>query len=257
MTSPLLVLDRVVKHHPGGRLGLGGVSLSVAPGETVGLVGESGSGKSTLARLALGLLAPDSGTVRFAGRDPRRQRGREGREARAQLQYVPQQPGGSLNPALRAGHGVDLALRCRGVPRGERPARTAELLRQVGLDPALADRRPRELSGGQAQRVAIARALAAGPRLLVCDEPTSALDPRAQEQVLGLLAGLRARGGLACLFISHDLGVVRLLADRVVVLREGAVVEQGPAEELWAGPRHPYTRALLDAADPAAAVHGP
>ncbi|SHN20623.1 ABC transporter ATP-binding protein [Actinacidiphila paucisporea] len=252
MTAPLLVLDQVVKHHPGGRLGVGGVSMTVAPGETVGLVGESGSGKSTLARLALGLLAPDSGTVRFAGLDPYRWRGRTRRAARGRLQFVPQHPRGSLNPALRAGRAVEFALRAQGVPRAERAERTAELLRQVGLDPALARRHPRELSGGQVQRVAVARALATGPDLLVCDEPTSALDPRAQAQVLDLLAGLRERMGLACLFISHDLAVVRSLADRVVVLRDGAVVEQGPVEALWARPGHPYTRALLDAAEPLA-----
>lgn len=162
MTEALLSLTGVTKHYPGtaaakrdtggkgdgARPALDRVSLTVAPGETVGLVGESGSGKSTLARLSLGLLAPTSGTVRFAGHDPYRLRGRSARPVRARLQFVPQHPRGSLNPALRAGEAVAFALRTQGTPRRERPDRTAELFRQVGLDPALASRYPRELSGG-------------------------------------------------------------------------------------------------------------
>ncbi|MFE4831291.1 ATP-binding cassette domain-containing protein [Streptomyces sp. NPDC056672] len=266
MTEALLSLTGVTKHYPGtgaakhdtggkedgARPALDRVSLTVAPGETVGLVGESGSGKSTLARLSLGLLAPTSGTVRFAGHDPYRLRGRSARPVRARLQFVPQHPRGSLNPALRAGEAVAFALRTQGTPRRERPDRTAELFRQVGLDPALASRYPRELSGGQLQRVAVARALATGPELVVCDEPTSALDLRVQAQVLDLLVELQESRGLAYLFISHDLAVVRRLAHRVVVLRRGRVVEEGPAADLWAAPRHPYTRALLAAATVAA-----
>ncbi|MFC9331614.1 ABC transporter ATP-binding protein [Kitasatospora sp. NPDC057015] len=246
--EPLLVVERVVKRYPGGRLALDGVGLRIGAGGATGLVGESGSGKSTLARLVLGLLAPDSGTVRFAGRDPYRLRGRADRSVRARLQFVPQNPGGSLNPALRAGEAVAFALRVHGVPRGERPERVAALLRQVGLDPALARRYPRELSGGQVQRVAIARALATGPDLLVCDEPTSALDRGVQARVVDLLTGLRERTGLGYLFISHDLALVRQLADQVLVLRHGRVVEEGPAARLWEAPADPYTRALLAAA---------
>ncbi|MFD7896747.1 ABC transporter ATP-binding protein [Streptomyces sp. NPDC059743] len=259
MTEALLSLTGVTKRYPGGgatkhdadgggRPALDRVSLTVAPGETVGLVGESGSGKSTLARLSLGLLAPTLGTVRFAGHDPYRLRGRSARPVRARLQFVPQHPRGSLNPALRAGEAVAFALRTQGTPRRERADRTAELFRQVGLDPALALRYPRELSGGQLQRVAVARALATGPELVVCDEPTSALDLRVQAQVLDLLVELQESRGLAYLFISHDLAVVRRLAHRVVVLRQGRVVEEGQAADVWAAPGHPYTRALLAAA---------
>ncbi|MFH8933370.1 ABC transporter ATP-binding protein [Streptomyces griseosporeus] len=249
----LLRLDRVSKRYRRDALALDGVSLRVAAGETVGLVGESGSGKSTLARLALGLLAPDFGTVRFDGHDPHRLRGTAGRRVRARLQFVPQQPRGSLNPAMRAGEAVAFALRLHGTPRRERPDRVADLFRKVGLDPDLARRRPRELSGGQVQRVAVARALATRPDLIVCDEPTSALDTTAQAQVLDLLAGLQERLGVAYLFISHDLAVVRRLAHRVVVLRHGRIVEEGDAASLWEAPRHPYTRALLDADDGAPA----
>ncbi|MGW3957766.1 ABC transporter ATP-binding protein [Streptomyces sp. NPDC004752] len=243
----LLRLDQVSKRYRRGPLAVNDVSLRVARGETVALVGESGSGKSTLARLALGLLTPDSGTVRFDDHDPHRLRGAAGRRIRARLQFVPQQPRGSLNPALRAGEAVAFALRVNGTPRRERPAIVADLFRKVGLDPGLARRHPRQLSGGQVQRVAIARALATGPDLIVCDEPTSALDTTVQAQVLDLLTELQEHLGLAYLFISHDLAVVRRLAHRVVVLCEGQVVEEGTAPALWSAPRHPYTRALLAA----------
>ncbi len=250
VTAPLLSLQDVTKRYPGpdGQTALDGVSLDVAPGETVGLVGESGSGKSTLARIALGLLAPDRGTVRFEGQDPFRLRGRPARAVRAGLQFVPQNPGGSLNPSLRAGSSVAFALAVHGTPRRERRAAVAALFEQVGLDPALARRFPRRLSGGQQQRVAIARALATRPRLVVCDEPTSALDQGVQSRIVDLLTELQAATGVACLFISHDLAVVRHLTDRVCVLRQGRLVEQGPTAELWDAPRHPYTRALLAAA---------
>ncbi|MFE4606497.1 ABC transporter ATP-binding protein [Kitasatospora indigofera] len=246
--APLLAVERAVKRYPGGHLALDGVSLRIAAGGATGLVGESGSGKSTLARLVLGLLAPDAGTVRFAGHDPYRLRGRAARAVRARLQFVPQNPRGSLNPALPAGEAVALALRVHGTPRPERAERVAALFRQVGLEPVLARRRPRELSGGQLQRVAIARALATGPDLVVCDEPTSALDRGAQARVVDLLTELRERTGLAYLFISHDLAVVRHLAEHVLVLRNGRVVEEGPAAALWDAPADPYTRALLAAA---------
>ncbi|MFC1411253.1 ABC transporter ATP-binding protein [Streptacidiphilus sp. N1-12] len=245
MTVPLLSLEQVTKIYPGGVTALDRVSLRVDPGRTTGLVGESGSGKSTLARLALGLIAPDSGTVRFDGQDPHRLRGRAARGTRARLQFVPQHPRGSLNPALRAGAAVSLALAAQGVPRRERAERTAALFGQVGLDPGLARRYPRELSGGQVQRVAIARALATEPDLVVCDEPTSALDRSAQARMLDLLTELQQDSDLAYLFISHDLAVVRHLADQVSVLRHGRVVEHGPAARLWDEPAHPYTRALL------------
>ncbi len=247
MSRDLLALEGVTKRYRQGPAAVDGVTLRVRAGETVALVGESGSGKSTLARLALGLLAPDSGTVRFDGHDPHRLRGRAGRPVRARLQFVPQHPRGSLNPALPAGHAVTFTLRVHGTPRADRPEIVADLFRKVGLDPALARRHPHALSGGQLQRVAIARALATGPDLLVCDEPTSALDTTVQAQVLDLLTGLQRRLGLALLFITHDLGVVRDLAHRVVVLRHGRVVEEAPTDTLWRAPAHAYTRALLAA----------
>jgi ABC-type glutathione transport system ATPase component len=247
MSRDLLVMDGVSTRYGRGPLALDAVTLKVRAGETVGLVGESGSGKSTLARLALGLLTPDSGTVRFDGHDPYRLRGRAGRRTRARLQFVPQQPRGSLNPALRAGEAVGFALRVHGTPRAERPERVADLFRKVGLDPDLAHRHPHQLSGGQAQRVAVARALATGPELIVCDEPTSALDTTVQARILDLLDELQERLGLAYLFISHDLAVVRRLAHRVVVLRAGRVVEENTTAALWHAPRDPYTRALLAA----------
>ena len=248
--APLLAVDDVTKSYRSGRLALDRVGLTVPPGRTTGLVGESGSGKSTLARLALGLLAPDSGTVRFDGRDPYRLRGRGARAVRGGLQLVPQHPGSSLNPALRAGAAVSFALAAQRMPRRERAEAVAGLFRQVGLDPALARRYPRELSGGQLQRIAVARALATKPRLVVCDEPTSALDRGSQTHVLDLLIRLQAESALGYLFISHDLSVVRELADRVTVLRQGRVVEEGPTADVWNGPRHPYTRALLAATAP-------
>jgi ABC-type glutathione transport system ATPase component len=248
MTVPLLALENVTKGYRSGSLALDRVTLTVSPGRTTGLVGESGSGKSTLARLALGLLAPDGGTVRFDGHDPYRLSGRSARAVRAGLQFVPQHPGRSLNPALRAGTAVSFALAAHGTPRRDRVDAVAALFRQVGLDPALARRYPRELSGGQLQRIAVARALATRPRLVVCDEPTSALDRGSQTQVLDLLVRLQAESSLGYLFISHDLAVVRRLADRVTVLRQGRVVEEGPTADVWNAPGHPYTRALLAAA---------
>ncbi|MFJ1791245.1 ABC transporter ATP-binding protein [Kitasatospora griseola] len=233
------------------------MSLEVRAGETVALVGESGSGKSTLARLALGLLRPDGGAVAFEGRDPARLRARSDRKVRGRLQFVPQHPRGSLNPALRAGEAVGFALRAHGVPRRQRADRIGELFRRVGLAPELARRFPRELSGGQLQRVAVARALATGPALVVCDEPTSALDPATQRRLLELLTDLRERTGTAYLFVSHDLAAVARFAHRTLVLRAGRVVEQGPTETLWSAPQHPYTRALLAASGPEVALRDP
>ncbi|GGQ53300.1 ABC transporter ATP-binding protein [Kitasatospora griseola] len=253
---PLLRLDEVSKSWA-GRPAVSGVSLEVHAGEAVALVGESGSGKSTLARLALGLVRPDGGAVAFEGRDPARLRARADREVRGRLQFVPQHPRGSLNPALRAGEAVGFALRAHGVPRRQRADRIGELFRQVGLAPELARRFPRELSGGQLQRVAVARALATGPALVVCDEPTSALDPATQRRLLELLTELRERTGTAYLFVSHDLAAVARFAHRTLVLRAGRVVEQGPTDTLWSAPQHPYTQALLAASGPEVALRDP
>ncbi|MHC2002054.1 dipeptide ABC transporter ATP-binding protein [Methylobacterium sp. CM6241] len=219
------------------------VSFVVRAGEVVGLVGESGSGKSTCAKIVLGLLAPDRGSVRLLGQPwsgiPETQR----RGLRPRLQYVPQDALSSFDPRYRVSDiiGENLASHARA----DRAARVVELLEQVGLAADIAARNPSSLSGGQRQRVSIARALAAEPALIVCDEPVSALDIGIQAQVLDLLADLRARLGTALLFISHDLGVIQHLADRVLVFHHGKLVEQGPVGEILTHPTDAYTKALL------------
>ncbi len=225
-----------------------GVDLTVARGETVGLVGESGCGKSTLARLAVALERPSAGTVRLDGQDP----WAGGRAFRRRLpglvQMVFQDPFSSLNPRLPIGWTVAEGLRAAGFGSvRERRERVLELLDQVGLLPEHASRFPHQFSGGQRQRVAVARALALSPALLVCDEPVSALDVSVQAQVVNLLRDLQERHGLAYLFISHDLAVVGHLSDRVAVMYLGRIMELAPTRALYAGPVHPYTRALLDA----------
>jgi peptide/nickel transport system ATP-binding protein len=224
------------------------VSLAVARGEAVGVVGESGSGKSTLGRLMLGLLPVTSGELRLDGRPMTGLAGARWRALRRRLQIVFQDPYGSLDPRRRVGAQIADGIAIHGLlPPAEIPARVAALLAQVGLDPAHARRFPHEFSGGQRQRIGIARALASGPDFLVADEPVSALDVSVQAQILALLDDLRRRLGLALLFISHDLPVVRHLCDRVVVLYLGRVMEEGPAEAVFRAPAHPYTRALLSA----------
>ncbi|MFB7948888.1 dipeptide ABC transporter ATP-binding protein [Kitasatospora phosalacinea] len=225
-----------------------GVSFRLRAGETLGLVGESGSGKTTAARIVLGLLAPDTGRVTFAGQPwsdlPERRR----RPLRSRIQAVQQDPLGSFDPRYQVGRVIGEAVALAGVRgRSGRRARTVELLEQVGLSAQLLERRPSELSGGQRQRVAIARALASAPDVLVCDEPVSALDVSVQAQILDLLADLRRDLGVALLFISHDLAVVRHISDRVAVMRHGRVVETGPVEQVFAHPSHDYTRELLAA----------
>jgi oligopeptide/dipeptide ABC transporter ATP-binding protein len=225
------------------------VSLAVAGGEAVGLVGESGSGKSTVGRLLLGLLAPSAGRISFDGIDLATASPAALRQLRRRMQLVFQDPYGSLDPRRRIGPQIADSLAIHALlPAADHPARVAELLEQVGLDPDHAGRFPHAFSGGQRQRIGIARALATRPDFLVADEPVSALDVSVQAQVLALLADLRARLGLAMLFISHDLPVVRHLCDRVVVLYLGRIMEQGRVETVFRQPRHPYTRALLSAA---------
>ncbi|MBP1782791.1 peptide/nickel transport system ATP-binding protein [Micromonospora sp. HB375] len=222
------------------------VSFSVARGETLGLVGESGSGKSTVARIVAGLLAPDAGTVTFDGKPWSAARERTRRPMRRRLQLISQDPLGSFDPRYTVGQVIGENLDA-DVHRRDRRAHVADLLHRVGLGPDLLDRHPRQLSGGQRQRVAIARAIAPRPSLIICDEPVSALDVSVQAQVLDLLAELRAADGTALLFISHDLGVVHHLSDRVLVMHDGTVVEQGPVGDVFTYPRHDYTRSLLDA----------
>ncbi len=227
-----------------------GVSLALREGETLGVVGESGSGKTTLG-LALLRLLPSTGAVLFQGAAlPTQQHAM--RPLRARMQVVFQDPYGSLSPRLAAGEivGEGLAVHEPGLPRAAREARVAAALEEVGLDAVMAQRYPHEFSGGQRQRLAIARALVLKPRFLLLDEPTSALDVSVQAQVVALLRGLQQRHRLGYLFISHDLRVVRALAHRILVLKDGRVVEQGEAAALTAAPQQPYTRALMAAAFP-------
>jgi peptide/nickel transport system ATP-binding protein len=225
-----------------------GASFSVAPGETLGLVGESGCGKSSLARAIVGLPPPDAGTVRLGGEDFTAARGEALRLLRRRIQMVFQDPVSSLNPRRSV---ADIVAEPLTVWEGGDASRHREAvgaaLAEVGFDAQQVwSRRPHQMSGGQCQRVAIARALVMQPEVLVLDEPVSSLDVSVQAQILNLLADIRARRRLSLLFISHDLGVIRTVCDRVAVMYLGRIVETGPTESLYRTPRHPYTRALLD-----------
>lgn len=224
------------------------VSLTIRPGERVALVGVSGSGKTTLARLLVRLIEPDRGRLLFAGQDLLTLRPAPLRRLRASFQLVFQDPLAALDPRRRIGAQLGDPLRVHGLARrADRPARVAQLLGRVGLDPALAARYPHELSGGQRQRVAIARALATRPRLLILDEPVAQLDVSVRAQILNLLERLRRQEGLAWLLITHDLGVARVASDRISVMAAGRIVEEGPTAAVLAAPRAPATRALLAA----------
>ena len=237
---------------------LDGVSLTLSRGETVGLVGESGCGKSTLGRIATRLYRPTSGAVRFQGKDvTHRPSGADLKAFRQAVQMVFQDPGGSLNPRLTVGASVEEPLRARGISRRERRARLPQVLEQVGLDLDTAARYPHEFSGGQRQRIALARALAPRPSVIVLDEPTSALDVSIQAQILNLLQEIQRDHQISYLFISHNLGVVSHLSDRVAVMYLGSIVEIAPSRELFAAPQHPYSMALLSAVlEPASADSG-
>jgi ABC-type glutathione transport system ATPase component len=221
------------------------VSLVVPEGATLACVGASGSGKSTLGRLILRLIEPDAGRIDYRGVDLASLPAAEIRPLRRELQLVFQDPMLSLNPRRTIGENLARPLWNFGAGRRAAAARVAELLELVGLDPRQAHRYPSELSGGQCQRVAIARALALEPRFVVLDEPVSALDVSVQAQILNLLLELQARLRLTYLFVTHDLKLVRYMADRVVVMRHGRIVEAGASTEVWRAPRHPYTRSLI------------
>jgi oligopeptide/dipeptide ABC transporter ATP-binding protein len=225
-----------------------GVSLAVREGEVLAIVGESGCGKSTLGRVMLRLIEPDRGAVRFMGEDLCALKPADLRRRRRDMQLIFQDPFASLDPRMTVEEAVAEPLRLHGiVPRAQERARVAELLARVGLRPEQARRWPHEFSGGQRQRIAIARALASQPRLIVGDEPVSALDVSVQAQVINLLSDLIRELRLTFVLISHDLGVVRHIADRVAVMYLGRIVEDGPTEAVFRAPRHPYTRALLAA----------
>ena len=259
-TPPLLALHGIHKHFGprpdwlesiGIRLGwlppparvhaLDGIDVDIAAGEVLGLVGESGSGKSTLGRVAAGLLPPDRGMRLWHGKEI------EATPIAANgIQMVFQDPSASLNPRMRVAELIAEAPRTHGlITRSEQADYVAELLRQVGLDPGAASRFPHQFSGGQRARIGIARALAVKPELLICDEPVAALDVSVQAQVLNLFGELRSRLGLTYLFISHDLGVVRHISDRVVIMYLGRVVETATTDEIFAHPHHPYAQALI------------
>jgi oligopeptide/dipeptide ABC transporter ATP-binding protein len=247
-----VVQEFVVRERGGARGGVvqavSGVSFDIMAGETLGIVGETGSGKSTLARAILQAPRPKSGSVVFRGTDLTRLHGRRLLQARRHMQFVFQDPFGSLDPKWRVGGIVaEPLVAYQAGDRAARARRVSELLDLVGLDPArYAMRHPRELSGGQAQRVAIARAVALNPSLLICDEAVSSLDVLIQAQVLNLLEELRRELGLSYLFIAHDLALVKQVSDRVAVMYLGKICEAGPGETVYRQPLHPYTRALLD-----------
>ena len=247
MSETLLEIQGLVKRF-GRFAAVDDVSLDVRAGETLGIVGETGSGKSTTARLMLRLLDADAGQVRYRGEDVTRARGRSLKALRREMQMVFQDPYSSLNPRRTVASIVAEPFAVHGLlPRPpERRRAVRELLERVGLDPEHESRYPHEFSGGQRQRIGVARALALSPRLIVADEPVSALDVSIQAQILNLLRDLQRDTGIALVFISHDLSVVRYMADRVAVMNEGRVVELADADALYRAPSHPYTRALLE-----------
>jgi oligopeptide/dipeptide ABC transporter ATP-binding protein len=252
MSAPLLDVIDLGKRFKlkGGRQlqAVDGVSFTLQAGQTLGVVGESGCGKSTLGRLILRLIEPTTGSVRFMGHDLTLLPAAAMREARRHLQVIFQDPQASLDPRMRVGELIEEPLVIHRIgTAADRAAEVARLLETVGLPAEAAARYPHEFSGGQRQRICIARALALQPRLIVADEPVSALDVSVQGQVLNLLTDLQRERGLAYLFISHNLAVVKYVSDVVAVMYLGRIVEMAPSEDLYAAPRHPYTRALLAA----------
>jgi oligopeptide transport system ATP-binding protein len=258
-SEPLIEVTDLVKHFPVKRgllidrevdqvRAVDGVSFSVARGQTLGLVGESGSGKSTVCRVMLQLLQPTSGSVRFEGKEIAGLSRRQLRPLRREMQMIFQDPYASLNPRKRVGQIVADPLRLQGVATGaELRTQVQELLERVGLSPEHYDRYPHEFSGGQRQRIGIARAIALKPKLVVADEPVSALDVSIQAQIVNLLDDLQDELGLTYLFVAHDIGVVRHISDRIAVMHDGKIVEQGDADQVCEHPRDDYTKKLLAA----------
>ncbi len=251
MRAPLLAVQGLTKtYRSGGRevKGLDDVSLSVAAGETIGLVGPSGSGKSTLARVVMRLIEPDAGTIAFGGENLGALNGKALRTVRKRIQMVFQDPSAAFNPRATVADVLADPLRIHGLaPRAERPRRIAQLLESVGLSDNLAVRPVHAISGGQRQRVAIARALATEPELIVLDEAVSALDVTVRGQILDLLVRLQRERGLAYLFVSHDLAVVRAVSHRIAIMDRGRIVEAGPAGTVVADPQSETGRALVAA----------
>jgi oligopeptide transport system ATP-binding protein len=255
----LLEVDHLVKHFPiksgilidrevGRVRAVDDVTFSVRPGETLGLVGESGCGKSTLCRTILRLIEPTSGSVTFDGRRLDTLSRSQMRAMRREMQIIFQDPYASLNPRKRVAQIIGEPLELHGLASGGTVRdRVRELLDRVGLSPEHTDRYPHEFSGGQRQRIGIARALALQPRLVIADEPVSALDVSIQAQIINLLEDLQDEFGLTYIFVAHDLGVVRHVADRIAVMYLGKIVELGPADEVYSRPIHPYTLSLLSA----------
>jgi peptide/nickel transport system ATP-binding protein len=257
--APLLEVTDLVKHFPIKRgilvdrevdqvRAVDGVSFEVGRGETLGLVGESGSGKSTACRAVLQLIKPTSGSVKFEGREIAGLGRHQMRPLRRQMQMIFQDPYASLNPRKRIGQIVGDPLKRQGVASGSELRRQVqELLERVGLSSEHFNRYPHEFSGGQRQRIGIARALSLKPKLVICDEPVSALDVSIQAQIINLLDDLQDEFGLAYLFVAHDIGIVRHISDRIAVMNEGKIVEQGTADQVCETPRDEYTKKLLAA----------
>lgn len=250
MSEYLLEVKDLKKHFdtPKGTLhAVDGISFTLEKGKTLGIVGESGCGKSTTGRAILRLVEPTSGTILFEGKDVAKLKRREMRAMRKEMQIIFQDPFSSLDPKMPISKLISEPMLQMGLPKKQMEQRVRELMETVGLPPRLYNAYPHELDGGRRQRVGIARALALDPKFIVCDEPVSALDVSIQAQILNLLKQLQRERGLTYIFITHDLSVIYYFADEIAVMYLGKIVEKAPAEELFANPLHPYTRALLSA----------